>query len=34
MPEAELRAEMERLQRENEALRKGSDPGISLKVGE
>ena len=34
MSEADLRAELERLRRENEALKQGAPKGISLKVSE
>ena len=34
MSDEELRAELERLKRENEALRKGASKGVSLKVSE
>jgi len=34
MSENELRAELERLRRENEALKKGAVRGISIKVSE
>jgi len=34
MPDEDLRAELERLKRENESLKKGAARGVSLKVSE
>ena len=34
MSDEDLRAELERLKRENEALKKGASKGVSLKVSE
>jgi hypothetical protein len=34
MPDEELKAELERLRRENEALKKGASSGIRMKVSE
>jgi hypothetical protein len=34
MPDDEMKAELERLRRENEALKKGRSDGIRLKVSE
>ena len=34
MPDEELKAELERLRSENEALKKGGSPGLRMKVSE